>query len=68
MKTIIIIANLILTLVFGACSSKEQDTQGQAQAATIRKFSPTLNASHSTVLSTPYQNGRTDHRILFPNK
>ncbi|MBF8249096.1 MAG: Efflux RND transporter periplasmic adaptor subunit, partial [Bacteroidetes bacterium] len=32
MKKIIIIANLILTLVFGACSSKEQDSQGQAQA------------------------------------
>jgi len=33
MKTIIIIANFILALVFGACSSKEQDSQGQAQAA-----------------------------------
>ena len=33
MKTIVIVANLILTLAFGACSSKEQDTQGQAQAA-----------------------------------
>ena len=32
MKTIIIIANLIFTLVFGACSSKEQDSRGQAQA------------------------------------
>ena len=50
MKTIIIIANLILTLVFGACSSKEQDSQGQTQAATIRKSSATLNASHKIVL------------------
>ena len=32
MKTLIIIANLILALVFGACSSKEQDSRSQAQA------------------------------------
>lgn len=49
MKTIIIIANLILTLVFVAGSSKKQDSQGQAQATTISKPSATLNVSCNMV-------------------